>query len=308
MLNIKKNIPLASHTTFKIGGPAKFFTEVKNENEITEALNYAKKNNLKYFILAGGSNILISDKGFNGIVIKLQATSYKLQATSIQCTAGLLLSQAVKLATDSSLTGLEWAAGIPGTVGGAVRGNAGAFGYSMASTVKEVRFIIQEKLQITNYKLQDCKFSYRNSIFKQNQNIIILSVKLRLKKGNTNEIKKKTKEILEKRKEKQPQFPSAGSFFKNPIISDKKIIEKFESDTKMKIKDDKIPAGWLIREAGLKGKKIGGAQVSKKHGNFIINTGGATAKDVIMLASIIKQKVRMLFNVQLMEEARLIGF
>lgn len=325
MLNIQKNIPLAPYTTFKIGGPAKFFTEVKNEDEIVEALKYAEENNLKYFILAGGSNILISDKGFNGLVIKLQATSYKPQATSIQCVAGLPLSQAVKLAADRSLTGLEWAAGIPGTIGGAARGNAGAFGGCMADVAEKVKVIIQDelsgaagqipnkfetfhKLQLKTYKHQDCKFSYRNSVFKEKQNIIIYSVVLKLKKGNPKDIKEKTREILKKRKENQPRFPSAGSFFKNPTVSCKEIIKKFESDAGMKMKDDKIPAGWLIEEAGLNGKKIGGAQVSEERGNFIINAGGATAEEVIILASIIKQKIRTSFNIQLLEEVQLVGF
>jgi len=325
MLNIKKNISLASYTTFKIGGLAKLFTEVKNKKEIIEALNYAKKNNLKYFILAGGSNILISDGGFNGLVIKLQATrlpdgqaSYKLsgyarsgkarQHEKIKAGAGVNLSEVVSKSAETGLSGLEWAAGIPGTVGGAVRGNAGAFGYSMANVVENIEILNTDSLKTEIYNLEKCKFEYRTSAFKQNQNIIILSVTLKLKKDNVEKIQQRVENIISKRKEKQPRFPSAGSFFKNPIIKDEEIIKRFESDTGLKMKDDKIPAGWLIEEADLRGKKIGGAQVNEKHGNFIINTGNATAEDVIMLASIIKQKIRSVFNVQLMEEAQMVGF
>ncbi|MCD6149949.1 UDP-N-acetylmuramate dehydrogenase [bacterium] len=308
MINVQKNVPLAPYATFKIGGPAKFFTEVKNEKELIKALAYAEKNGLECFVLAGGSNVLISDNGFNGLVIKIRDTRYAIRDTRVECGAGILLSEIVSKTAKAGLSGLEWAAGIPGTIGGAVRGNAGAFGGCMADAVEKVRVVVQGKPQAVNYKLQECKFGYRSSIFKEKQNIIILSVILKLKKGNAEKIQQRVESIIIKRKEKQPRFPSAGSFFKNPIVNDEKIIKKFESDTGLKMKDNKIPAGWLIEEAGLKGKKIGGAQVSKKHSNFIINTGGATAEDVIMLASIIKQRIRSVFNIQLMEEAQLVGF
>jgi len=308
MLNIQKNIPLASYTTFKIGGPAKFFAEVKNENEIIEALKYAKKNNLKHFILAGGSNVLISDKGFDGLVINIQHTTYNIQHEKIEAGAGVLLSEIVSESARAGLSGLEWAAGIPGTVGGAIRGNAGAFGSCMADAVEYVKVLDIDSLRTEIYSLKKCEFGYRASIFKEKQNIIILSVKLKLKKDDAEKIQQRIEGIIIKRNKKQPRFPSAGSFFKNPIIKDKKIIKKFESNTGLKMKDNKIPAGWLIEEAGFRGKKIGGAQVSKEHGNLIINTGDATAEDVIMLASIIKQKVRSVFNIQLMEEVQLIGF
>ena len=308
MINVQKNVPLAPYTTFKIGGPAKFFTEVKNEKELIEALTYAEKNDLEYFVLAGGSNVLISDNGFNGLVIKICDMRYAIRDTRVECGAGILLSKIVSKTAEAGLSGLEWAAGIPGTIGGAVRGNAGAFGGCMADAVEKVRVVVQGKPQAISYKLQECEFGYRSSIFKEKQNIIILSAILKLKKGNTEKIQQRVKDIIIKRKEKQPRFPSAGSFFKNPIVNDEKIIKKFESDTGLKMKDNKIPAGWLIEAAGLKGKKIGGAQVSEEHSNFIINTGGATAEDVIMLASIIKQKIRSIFNIQLMEEAQLVGF
>jgi UDP-N-acetylmuramate dehydrogenase len=156
---------------------------------------------------------------------------------------------------------------------------------------------------------KSCKFEYRNSVFKQNSNLIILSVKLKLKKGDKAESEKKIKEILVARKEKQPyEFPSPGSFFKNPIVKDEKLIHQFETDTGQKIRDDKIPAPWLIEEVGLKGKKIGGAMVSEKHANFIVNIGGATAENVIMLAAIIKTKVRNKLGIQLQEEVKMVGF
>lgn len=325
MIDIQNNIPLAPHTTFCVGGPARFFAEANSEKELIEALKYAEENNLEFFILGGGSNLLVSDKGFGGLVIKIKIMNCDLRITGrggiVKCGSGLPLARVVNESADNGLSGMEWAAGIPGTMGGAVRGNAGAFGKCIADTVESVKVldisnIIQnsippsrdnEKLKIFNKK--DCQFGYRTSIFKENQNLIILSAGIKLQAGNKKEIQNKISEILEKRKAKQPQgTKSAGSFFVNPVVADEKLREEFERDSGVKFIDKKIPAGWLIDQAGLRGKKIGGAMVSEEHANFIINTGEATAEDVIILASLIKQQVRNKFKVQLQEEVRYLGF
>jgi UDP-N-acetylmuramate dehydrogenase len=345
MLEIKKDIPLAPYTTLKVGGSARFFCEMKDEKDIMEAVKFAEEKKLPVFVLGGGSNILVSDKGFDGLVIKIQDTRYKIQDTKIECGAGCNLGTIVNESVKAGLTGMEWAAGIPGTIGGAVRGNAGAPWGCMADCVESVKFLeipnsVPNKSstfsspdyssgnssksnfesQVSNYKLRECKFSYRDSIFKQNPNLIILSVKLALKKGKKKESEKKIKEILVQRKEKQPMdFPSSGSFFANPATRDQKVINDFEKDTGLKTKENKnlyqdtgseikIPVAWLIEECGLKGKKIGGAMVSEKHANFILNTGNATAENFVMLAAIIKTKVRNKFGVQLQEEVQMIGF
>ena len=308
-INIKKNVPLAPYTTFKIGGPAKFFVEVENEEQVIEALKYAKENNLNFFILAGGSNILVNDKGFNGLVIKLNNTHFEIEDSKIECGAGANLSRAVVKSVESKLTGIEWAAGIPGTVGGAVRGNSGAFGGEMKDVIKEVSVLEIDGLNIKKFTKEECAFSYRSSIFKEKQNIIILSVVLELEEAiDAEKSRKKIKEIIEKRSSKQPQYPSAGSFFKNPVVKDKEVIKAFEEDTGLIMKDDKIPAGWIIEEAGLNIKEIGGAQISEKHSNFIINTGKATAEDIVILAGIVRQKIRSKFGVQLQEEIQYVGF
>lgn len=346
-LNIQKNIPLAPLTTFKIGGPAKFFVEVSDEKALLEALQYARENSLKIFVLGGGSNILVSDEGFDGLVIKITTniSKQKINAMTsdvllgdddaqrrtsamLECWAGESLSGLVNFARDNSLSGLEWAAGIPGTVGGAVRGNAGAYGGCMADCVESVKILkitndkyprkiasqsrgkqILNELQITNYKLQKCKFAYRDSIFKQSLSLIILSCVLKLQKGDKAEIEARMKDVIGKRTQKIPIDPSAGSFFKNPIIKFKKeILDIFERDQGEKSKDGKVPAGWLIAEAGLLGKKMGGAVVSEEHGNFVVNCGDAKAQDVVMLSSFIKRKVRDEFGVQLMEEVQYVGF
>ena len=307
MINIQKDIPLAPLTTFKIGGPAKYFVEVSNEDELIEALNFAKENNLEIFVLGGGSNILVSDEGFDGLVIKIQDIRYKIQKDKIEVSAGASLSSVVNLVMQNSLSGLEWAAGIPGTVGGAIRGNAGAYGGEMADNIESVKAIkIQNKIK--NYRNDECNFSYRNSLFKENKNIIVISAILKLKKGNKSEIEEKVKEIIKKRGGKTPKEKSSGSFFKNPKVDNQELIASFEKDTGQKAIDGKIPAGWLIDEVGLRGKKIGGAAVSEKHANFVVNVGGATAEDVIMLSSLIKMKVRDELGVQLKEEIQYVGF
>jgi UDP-N-acetylmuramate dehydrogenase len=329
---IQKNISLKNHTTFKIGGSAKYFFIAKNEKEITKAVKTAKELNLKYFILGGGSNILIFDKGFDGLVVKIQNFRLRFQKNfggqaklkTIYVDAGVKLGELVKFSVDNNLTGMEWAAGIPGTLGGAIRGNAGAFNYSISDFVKTVEILdIQgEKIQnpkskiqkynskLKTFKNEDCGFEYRNSVFKRNKNLIILAAEIRLEKGNSETSKKKIQEYLQKRKSVQPlKYPSAGSVFKNILFSEISP-EAFKKCPKLEqfCQAGKIPVGWLIENAGLKGKKIGGAQVSEKHSNFIINTGNARAEDVVILISLIKQKVRNKFDLQLMEEIEYIGF
>jgi UDP-N-acetylmuramate dehydrogenase len=307
---IQQNIPLAPLTTFKIGGPAKFFAEVKNETELLEALDFARENKVEIFMLGGGSNILFSDKGFDGLVIRLLNTNYQILDTEIECGAGLQLSEAVKLAKENSLTGLEWAMGIPGTIGGAVRGNAGAFGGEIADNLESVRAlkISDNRSKIEEHKKANCDFSYRTSLFKKNPNLAVLSVRLKLKKGNKKTITEKMKEIAKIRTEHQPKGFSSGSFFQNPTVENPSVLQEFEKETGAKAPNGKIPAGWLIEEAGFKGKKIGGVVVSEKHANFFINDGTATAEDVIILAGIIKQKLREGYDVQIKEEIMYVGF
>ncbi|MFA6160418.1 MAG: UDP-N-acetylmuramate dehydrogenase [Parcubacteria group bacterium] len=319
MINIQKNIPLAPLTTFKIGGPAKYFVEVSSEDEILEALDFAKENNLEIFVLGGGSNILVSDEGFSGLIIRMLNTSYIIHNTSIECGSGVLLSQIVKEAAKNGLSGMEWASGIPGTVGGAIRGNAGAPWGCMADNIESIKILEMHNRKYKILKINECGFSYRNSIFKKNKDLIIVSVVLKLQKEDKKKIEDKIEEIVKLRGGKAPAEKSSGSFFKNPVVKDKKLINMFEKDTGVKIGENKnlyhfnnteviIPAAYLIEEVGLKGKKIGGAQVSEKHANFVVNVGNAKAQDIVMLSSLIKMKVRDELGVQLSEEIQYVGF
>ncbi len=280
LFEIKKNISLSQHTTFKIGGKAKYFFRAKNKENLVKAMKLAKKYSLPFFVLGGGSNILVSDKKYEGLIIKAENSKCFMKKNLMYCESGLPLSQAVKKAAEAGFSGLEWAAGIPGTIGGAIRGNAGAFGNSMKKIVKEVETFDNKEIKI--FKNKESSFSYRNSIFKSKPYLIILSAQLQLKKENKKNIKNKMKEILISRKEKCPlNFPSAGSIFKNY---------------------GKISAGKLIEECGLKGKRIGGAIISKKHANFILNDKKAKANDVMKLIKLIKEKVKRKFKIRLEEE------
>ncbi|MEI6587465.1 MAG: UDP-N-acetylmuramate dehydrogenase [Candidatus Moraniibacteriota bacterium] len=316
MLTIQKNIPLAPLTTFKIGGPAKFFCAAKNEGELLEALDFAKESKLEIFMLGGGSNILFSDKGFDGLVIKLQGSEgisqnvIKLNGELIECWVGESLASVVSFAKENNLVGMEWAVGIPGTVGGAVRGNAGAFGGQMADNIESVKVfdISSESLGVLEYKNADCEFFYRTSLFKKNPSLIVISVKLKMEKGENEAIESRMQEIIKVRTEHQPKGFSSGSFFQNPVTENQELIAGFEKDTGAKARDGVIPAGWLIEEAGFKGKKIGGVMVSEKHANFFINDGTGTAEDVVILAGIIKQKIREEFDTQIKEEIIYVGF
>lgn len=309
--NVRENIPLAPYTTFNIGGPAKYFYAAKTALEIKQAMQFAKELKLPYYVIGSGSNILVSDKGFDGLVIKLQNTDYKIQTEEIICECGVLLGKIVNETVKNELIGLECLIGIPGTVGGAIYGNAGAFNHSIGEFVKSVRVLDPNDLKEEVLAGEECRFDYRSSVFKEKK-YIILSAVLKLKKGNRAESEKIIKEYIAKRQGRHPVGPSAGSVFKNPLIKEnqrvfEKLIEQYPELEEFKA-IGKIPAGWLIEEYGLLGKKIGGAMVSKEHGNFIINTGGAKAEDVIILISLIKQKIRVNFGIQLEEEIQYVGF
>lgn len=308
MLNVKQNISLSLLTTFRIGGPARYLAEVRDKKDLEEAFDFAHKNSLETVILGGGSNVLVSDKGFDGLVVLMKNNFLEIDGTVVSVGAGTALSELVRFAAESGLAGLEWAVGIPGTVGGAIRGNAGAYGGEIGNNVESVEIADLKKLQIVGYGLEECEFGYRSSIFKKDSSLIIISSKLRLKKGDSGEIREKVQKISQERIGKIVKGASAGSFFVNPVVTDEELRRKFVSDTGLEPKGEALPAGWLIERAGLLGKKVGGAMVSEQHGNFIINTGNATAEEVVMLASIIKQKVRNKYGVQLKEEVVMVGF
>ncbi|MBA7633723.1 UDP-N-acetylenolpyruvoylglucosamine reductase [subsurface metagenome] len=280
-MKFQKNVLLKNYTTFKIGGPAKYFFVAKSKLSLVKTLQEAKRLDLPFFILAGGSNLLISDKGYQGLVIQVKNQTLKVKNNKIYAEAGVVFGQLVNFALKNSLTGFEWAAGIPGTLGGAVFGNAGAFNGAMKDVVREVEVFDMKKNKIRKLKNKDCKFGYRSSLFKKNPNLIILACQLQLKAGNKQEIKKEMQEYLDYRDERYPKEPSAGSIFKNP---------------------KNISARELIDKSGLKGKRIGGAEISKVHSNFIVNLNGAKSQDVLKLINLVKRTVDKKSGIKLKEE------
>ena len=282
---VKENVLLAPLTTFGIGGPAFWFISAENKKEILEAIKASRELEIPSFILGGGSNILIADQGFPGLVIRIKNEDLTIKGTKITAEAGLPLAKLIESAQKNLLSGLECCAGIPGSVGGAVCGNAGSREEWIGKTIEGVS-IIDKKGEIAHLNNSDCKFSYRESRFKNNPQEIILEADFLLKKEKREIIEQKIKSFLEAR-ENQPKEKSAGSVFKNP-----------PGDS----------AGRLIDQAGLKGKKIGKAQISEKHANFIINTGGAKAEEVLKLIRLTQKTVKEKFNVNLELEIKLVGF
>lgn len=307
-MKIEKNIPLKNYTTFKIGGPAEFFVEVHEAEELQEALQWAKDNSKDLFILGGGSNLLVSDQGIKGLVIKLSLNHLEIEGNKVIVGSGVILAYLLSEVVENDLVGLEFATGIPGTVGGAIRGNAGTYGQGMNDVVKKIKYI-DDKLNIVEISGEEVGFAYRHSMFKEHKNFIIVEAELELQHGNTDETKKLIKERLAYRHDTQPHDPSAGCIFKNIKFEDVDIedLKKRHLDIDKFAKHKKIPAGYLIEEAGLKGHTIGDAQISEKHGNYIINKGNATAEQVIMLISFIKQQIRDKYGVQLMEEVQIVA-
>jgi len=291
MIQAQRDISLAQYTTFKIGGPARYFFAAKTKKDIIKAVGFAQSKKLPYFILGGGSNLLVSDKGFKGLVIKINNKQIKADGNNIFAQAGVSLSDLIKLSLEKSLTGLEWAAGIPGTIGGAIYGNAGSQrgGPSISDIVEEV-ILLNPDGQLMTVDKKWFKFDYRQSRLKnipEGERPVILSAVLRLRKGNAQEIRRTIKERLVIRKKHIPEEPSAGCIFKNPPNQS---------------------ARQLIEQAGLKEKRIGQARISEKQANFIINLGGARAKDVLRLIELIKKTIREKFKIELEEEIQYLGF
>ena len=290
---IKQNEPLANHCTYRIGGPARVLFLAANEREIVAGIEIAKEKNFKMMILGGGSNVLFSDCGFDGLVLKLANNFIKIAEEKenravVLAGAGVPLAALVRFALDNSLAGMEWAAGIPGTVGGAVRGNAGAFGREIGASVSRMRALEISGKGVAPAIIgkEDCAFGYRESIFKRNKNLVITAAKFILEKGNADEIAAKVKECAKKKRVSQPlDFPSAGSVFKNP---------------------EGFFAARIIEDCGLKGRSAGGAQISEKHANFIVNRGNAKASDVLELIAQIKIAAKEKFAVDLKEEIEIV--
>jgi UDP-N-acetylmuramate dehydrogenase len=279
--------PMKRHTTFRIGGPAEVFVMPGNLEEVQRILEICRTEDLPYFILGNGSNLLVSDRGYRGVVIQLDRNfgEVKVEGTEIHASAGALLSTIAVAARRASLTGFEFAGGIPGTLGGAVVMNAGAYGGEMKDVLRKV-MVMDQSGKVFEIPAEELQMGYRTSIIKT-AGYIVLGAVLSLKEGNLEEIKMLTRKLSEQRTSKQPlEYPSAGSTFKRP---------------------EGYFAGKLIMDSGLRGYRVGGAQVSEKHCGFVINTGDATAEDVRCLMKHVTEIVYAKFGVTLEPEVKFLG-
>ena len=281
--------PLKKHTTFGVGGLASIFVYPNDKNDLIKLLKYTSKKNIKTFFMGSGSNLLISDNGFDGVIISLKKSFKNFEINnSLEANigTGVMLGQMVRALTKKSVKGLESLVGVPGTLGGAVIMNAGAYGSEISNyliSIKVLDLCGNEKI----YKKKDINFSYRfSSISKQE---IVIEAKFKFQKGNLDSIIKNRSIASKKRRTSQPlQFRSAGSIFKNPKLN--------------------MAAGYLIDQSNLKGMRIGDAEISTKHANFIVNHGNASSNNILELIKIIKSRVKKNFNVNLELEVKLLGF
>ncbi len=305
------NETMSKHSTLRLGGAAKYFLAVKNEDEIAQAVSAAKEENISYVVIGGGSNILVSDSGFNGLVIKMSDSEIKIDEEKIYAGAGVFSTMLGRVSAEAGIAGLEWMATLPGTIGGAVYGNAGAYGEETKDKLLRVRILESGIWNLESGSLKrwldksECGFGYRDSRFKKTKEII-LGAEFALLKDDKAAIKEKMNMLLEKRKDEQPLgSSSAGCIFKNFRF----MISDFRFDVPEEFLENKmIPAGWLIDKAGMKGFRVGRVSVSEQHGNFFLTQAGATADDLVMIISVVKRKVRDKFGIELQEEVQYIGF
>lgn len=279
--------PMSRHTTFRIGGEAACFIRISSEEQLRKLIPYFENVGVEYFVLGKGSNLLVGDKGYPGVILQISDACQQIEAEEnrLQVQAGAALSKVALFAMERGLEGLEFAAGIPGTVGGGVVMNAGAYGGEMKQVVESVRVLSSEG-EILTLDNDTMEFGYRTSIIR-NRNFTVLSVTFRLREGNREEIRARIEDFQKRRMEKQPlNYPSAGSTFKRP---------------------EGYFAGKLIMDAGLRGFQIGDARVSDKHCGFVVNVGKATARDVTDVIEEVQEKVRERFGVSLEREVIYLG-
>jgi len=308
-LSIREDVKMGPLTTFRIGGLAKYFFEAQDKEGLKKVIDWAREQNIPYFVLGGGSNVLFSDKGFNGLLIKILSKDIKIRKSKgiikiVEVGAGVLLSKLVAFSIKQGLSGLEYFVGIPGTVGGAIYGNAGwPRNQKSIRKVMVSATLLMPNGQISKKQVDWFEFAYRSSKLKNfsSKKTIILSAVFKLKVEDQNKILQTQKEILNIRKKGIPHGYSAGCIFKNIEIK-KNSYSSFRLANQLPIafiQKGTIPAGWLIDQCGLRGYRIGGAQISKQHANFIINVNKAKAQDVQFLIEIAQKQVKRKFNINL---------
>lgn len=315
--DVRDNVPLAPLTTFHIGGPAEFLFEAKSADDAMKAVRVCGELGLPYFILGGGSNTLVADEGIKGLVIRMVNRGFNIDGAAVTAESGAPTAFVGLKSVEAGLGGFEWAGTLPGTIGGAVRGNAGCFGGDMKGVVESVRaFIDGQERVLTN---AECVFAYRQSVFKQNPGSLVLAATLRLQAGADPEAGKALlQKLIAEKKAKQPiEYHTAGCVFMNwkprdeqEIAVVRRALDLNREEVIPLTASGEVPAGWIIDRAQLKGMKVGHISISDKHCNFFINDGQGRASELIALTSMVKMKIRDMTEgiVQLVEEIEYAGF
>ena len=321
-MTIEEQKSLAPYTYIKVGGKARFFAEAKTEEDVEKALRWAAEKQVPVAVLGAGSNVLVADAGFPGLVIHMTSDDFMFEGDHVYAGAGVLMAQVATRSLQNNLTGFEWAAGIPGTTGGSVYGNAGCFGGEIKDVIETVSVFDSNASKSYKLKAKSCDFAYRDSVFKKHKDWIILGATLKLRHVSDEEKKEKQRWLQQMMRERVAEQAigehTMGSTFKGVSYTEELLRHISRYDARFQKpanacwvfenRRGMMSAGFLIEQAGLKGKKIGGISVSSKHANFLINDGTATAEHVAMLIAFIKEHAHRMFGVMLEEEIQYIGF
>ena len=306
---LKENELLSKHTNFRVGGLAHWFVDIRTIDELKQVLILVQKQQIPWFVMGGGSNILASDEGFSGVVLQMAMRGSKIEGTHVIVEAGATTAALARTTAEAGLEGLEWAISLPGTIGGAVRGNAGCFGGEMKDVVEQVTVLRNGQMIVL--KKDDLQFGYRESFLKHSKDIVV-KIEMILRPGDSAVLKEKMKEMLEKRKASQPlSAGSAGCIFKNYDIANEIELARLKQEADIPpavLVLRRVSAGWLVDQLDLKGTKIGDAQISLEHGNFMLNLGHATASEIVQLIALVKTKASDRFGIYLQEEIEYVGF
>lgn len=301
---MQENVSLAPYSTFGIGGAARYFIEIQKPDGVLAAVAWANERGLPYRVFAGGSNVIFPDEGVAGVLICLRGGSISFDGPGrIVADAGVALADVIAAALSRGLAGLETLSGIPGTIGGAVVGNAGAYGRSISEAVRQVEVFDLERQGAAVLAREACRFTYRHSVFKERP-YLVLRAELELLPGDSDALVRRSAEIIALREKKyKPGLKCPGSFFKNVLVRDVGAETLSKIDTS-KVIEGKIPAGYLLESVGAKGMREGGIFIADFHGNLFINDGTGTAVDVRRFAATLKARVRERFGIELEEEIR----
>jgi len=305
-ITLLRDVPLSQYTRFGIGGPADFYIETADPVSFAKALAMVRASGIESVVIGGGTNLIVSDEGFRGVCLKLISDRIRADGLRVEVECGAELQALVDFTVERGLAGLQTMTGIPGSVGAAVYGNAGAYGHSIQERVRVVRFLDGETVR--EFNNAECEFRYRESIFKSNKQWVILSATLEMEAGDAVVLRETADRILTTRNRKYPPtMKCAGSIFKNFLLSQlpAEVVAEIPGTV---VIEGKVPSAWFLEQAGAKGMKWGGIEVADYHANLIYNAGGGTARDLVAIVDELKRRVWERWGIALEEEVQYVGF